>query len=116
MRRTDAVKLIYQGEFGSGHMIKNEAAALDRLRAEYTRIIHDETMPLYEYIGCGIARVNLAAVDTNVLPLERLNAPKAASASARRSLTNIYANMKRQASRPFPTAKHTGKPISRVTE
>lgn len=28
MRPTDAVKLIYQGEFGSGHMIKNEAAAL----------------------------------------------------------------------------------------
>lgn len=74
MRPTDAVKLIYQGEFGSGHMIKNEAAALDRLRAEYAQIIHDETMPLYEYIGCGIARVNLAALDTNVLPLERLNA------------------------------------------
>jgi len=80
MRPTDAVKLIYQGEFGSGHMIKNEAAALERLRAEYAQIIHDETMPLYEYIGCGIARVNLAAVDTNVLPLERLNAAFAAAA------------------------------------
>ena len=81
MRPTDAVKLIYQGEFGSGHMIKNEAAALDRLRAEYAQIIHDETMPLYEYIGCGIARVNLAALDTNVLPLERLNAAFAAAAN-----------------------------------
>ena len=81
MRPTDAVKLIYQGEFGSGHMIKNEVAALDRLRAEYAQIIHDETMPLYEYIGCGIARVNLAAVDTNVLPLERLNAAFAAAAN-----------------------------------
>lgn len=38
-------------------------------------------MPLYEYIGCGIARVNLAAVDTNVLPLERLNAAFAAAAN-----------------------------------
>lgn len=81
MRPTDAVKLIYQCEFGSGHMIKNEAASLERLKAEYAQTAHDDAMPLYEYIGCGIARVNLAAVDTNVLPLERLNAAFAAAAN-----------------------------------
>ena len=64
-----------------GALSAYEAAALDRLRAEYAQIIHDETMPLYEYIGCGIARVNLAALDTNVLPLERLNAAFAAAAN-----------------------------------
>lgn len=81
MQPADAVKLIYQCEFGSGHMIKSEAAALCRLREEYESTAHDKTAPLYEYIGCGITRVNLAAVDADVFPLERLNAAFVAAAN-----------------------------------
>ena len=35
MRPTDAVKLIYQNEFGGGHLIRDEEAVLNYLRQEY---------------------------------------------------------------------------------
>lgn len=62
MGPTDAVKLIYQNEFGGGHLIYNEKACLDRLRQEYAQVAKNSTLPLYEDIGNGILRVNLAAV------------------------------------------------------
>ena len=62
MQPTDAVKLIYQNEFGGGHLIRDEEACLNYLRREYTSVTKDPTVPLYEDIGNGIIRVNLAAV------------------------------------------------------
>ena len=62
MQPVDAVKLIYQNEFGGGHLIKDEAACLNYLRREYESVEKDSTMPLYEDIGNGIVRVNLAAI------------------------------------------------------
>ena len=62
MQPTDAVKLIYQNEFGGGHLIRDEEACLNYLRREYESVEKDPTMPLYEDIGNGIVRVNLAAV------------------------------------------------------
>ena len=62
MQPTDAVKLIYQNEFGGGHLIRDEEACLNYLRREYTSVAKDPTVPLYEDIGNGIIRVNLAAV------------------------------------------------------
>ena len=62
MQPTDAVKLIYQNEFGGGHLIRDEQACLNYLRREYTSVAQDPTVPLYEDIGHGIIRVNLAAV------------------------------------------------------
>ena len=62
MQPTDAVKLIYQSEFGGGHLIRNEQACLNYLRREYESITKDPTVPLCEEIGNGIVRVNLAAV------------------------------------------------------
>jgi len=62
MQPTDAVKLIYQNEFGGGHLIRDEEACLNYLRREYTSVTKDSTVPLYEDIGNGIVRVNLAAV------------------------------------------------------
>ena len=62
MQPTDAVKLIYQNEFGGGHLIRDEQACLNYLRREYTSVAKDPTVPLYEDIGNGIVRVNLAAV------------------------------------------------------
>lgn len=67
MRPTDAVKLIYQNEFGGGHLIQNEQACLDYLRREYAQIRKDSAIPLYEQIGNGIVRVNLAAVEPEKL-------------------------------------------------
>jgi len=62
MQPTDAVKLIYQNEFGGGHLIRDEQVCLDYLRREYASVEKDPVTPMYEEIGNGIARVNLAAV------------------------------------------------------
>lgn len=69
MEPTDAVKLIYQNEFGGGHLIKDEAACLAYLRSEYESVETDPSLPLWEDIGNGIVRVNLAAADC---PVEQL--------------------------------------------
>lgn len=67
MQPTDAVKLIYQNEFGGGHLIRDEEACLNYLRREYADQEKDPTAPLYEDIGNGIVRVNLAAVKAEKL-------------------------------------------------
>lgn len=70
MQPQDAVKLIYQNEFGSGHMIRDVESCLDWLRHEYLATKHDPTLPLYEPIGNRIYRVNLAALESeDVEPL-----------------------------------------------
>ena len=67
MQPGDAVKLIYQNEFGGGHLIRDEAACLAYLRREYDSTAKDPDVPLYEDIGNGIVRVNLAAVKPEAL-------------------------------------------------
>ena len=62
MQPTDAVKLIYQNEFGGGHLICDEEACLNYLRREYADLEKDPSAQLYEEIGNGIVRVHLAAV------------------------------------------------------
>lgn len=62
MEPTDAVKLIYQNEFGGGHMIRDTESCLAYLRREYALTPCDPGKPLLEEIGNGIVRVNLAAL------------------------------------------------------
>ena len=62
MQPCDAVKLIYQNEFGGGHLIQDEEACLRYLRQEYASVEKNDAVPLYEAIGNGIVRINLAAV------------------------------------------------------
>lgn len=73
MRPTDAVKLLYQNEFGGGHLIANPQDSLLRLEKEFISVRHDPGIPLTVPIGNGIVRVNLAAIDANRLPLDVLN-------------------------------------------
>ena len=68
MEPTDAVKLIYQNEFGGGHLIRDEQAVLRYLQQEYAHTDPMAELPLWEPIGNGIVRVNLAA-----LPAPRLS-------------------------------------------
>lgn len=70
MEPTDGVKLIYQNEFGGGHLIRSEETCLQYLRREYACVEKDPTAPLYEDIGNGIIRVNLGALRED--ELERL--------------------------------------------
>ncbi len=63
MEPTDAVKLLYQNEFGGGHLIRDPEACLDYLRREYRSIPQTPLSPLTESIGNGMARVSLSALD-----------------------------------------------------
>jgi hypothetical protein len=72
MKPGDEVKLIYQNEFGGGHLIRDEAACLRFLQREYDSIEKNRDLPIGEDIGNGILRVNLAALKPE--DLERLGA------------------------------------------
>ena len=63
MEPTDAVKLIYQNEFGGGHLIRDEQAVRDYLHREYAEIARNPVLPRYESIGNGLVRVHLAALN-----------------------------------------------------
>lgn len=82
MEPRDAVKLIYQNEFGGGHLIADPAQSLDRLRLEYGAVPHDPDVPLAEDIGGGMVRVMLAGLDPEEYPLEELNRDFVRSAAA----------------------------------
>ena len=69
MEPTDAVKLLYQNEFGGGHLIRDVDACLRYLRAEYESVPKDPAATRQEYIGNGIYRVNLAALTEAELSL-----------------------------------------------
>lgn len=90
MQPTDAVKLIYQNEFGGGHLIRDEQACLNYLRREYADLEKDPTAPLYEDIGNGIVRVNLAAVKPE--DLERLGKDFIASAAKHKGTLDSFLN------------------------
>ena len=55
----DAVKLIYQNEFGGGHLIRDRERFFSMLYREYDSLTFDEGKPLTESIGNGLVRVNL---------------------------------------------------------
>ena len=67
MMPQDAVKLIYQNEFGGGHLIQDEEACLRYLRREYEATPKNPAVPQQESIGNGICRVNLAALEAGEL-------------------------------------------------
>jgi len=90
MQPTDAVKLIYQNEFGGGHLIRDEEACLNYLRREYAAVEKDPTAPLYEDIGNGIIRVNLAAVKAE--DLERLGRAFIDSAAKHKGTMDRFLN------------------------
>lgn len=73
MQPTDLVKLLYQNEFGGGHLIAEKTQCLARLRREYAETERSGAIPLCENIGNGLVRVCLAPLDASVYPLEALN-------------------------------------------
>ena len=90
MQPTDAVKLIYQNEFGGGHLIWDEEACLNYLRREYADLEKDPTAPLYEDIGNGIVRVNLPAVKPE--DLEQLGRAFIDSAAKHKGMLESFLN------------------------
>ena len=84
MEPTDAVKLIYQNEFGGGHLIRDEEACLNFLRREYESTPQNPDQPLLEEIGNSMVRVNLAALDAHRLSVSDLGAAFLRSAASHR--------------------------------
>lgn len=88
MQPTDAVKLIYQNEFGGGHMIDNEEACLAYLRREYAHVEKSAAALLIEDIGNGIVRVHLGAIAPEAL--DALGAAFIRSANAHKGSTEVF--------------------------
>lgn len=88
MEPTDAVKLIYQNEFGGGHMIRDEEACMACLRREYDGVDHDPSMLREEPIGNGLVRVNLSAVEP--WEVEDLGRAFIRSAGAHRGTMEVF--------------------------
>lgn len=74
MEVRDAVKLLYQSEFGGGHMIMNPAKSLERLESEYASMYGTDCAEalLTETIGDDISRIYLSALQQG-LSAETLN-------------------------------------------
>ena len=72
MEPTDAVKLIYQNEFGGGHLIRDPQQCLNYLFREFEQANGQYVKYTTEPIGNGLRRVMLQGLDTQAYPLEQL--------------------------------------------
>lgn len=63
---SDIIKLVYQNEFGGGHLIKDENTSLKRIQNELLNIKQIFHTSVYEDIGNGIVRLNLASLPKDV--------------------------------------------------
>ena len=88
MEPTDAVKLIYQNEFGGGHLIRDRETCLSNLRREYAATPHDAAQALLEEIGNGLVRVHLSALSDS--RLEALGLAFIRSAAARQGCVDSF--------------------------
>ena len=74
MEPTDAVKLLYQNEFGGGHLIRDEGQCLAYLRSEYAHTLQSPDIPLAEDIGNGMVRIHLGGLDAWGYSVDQLGA------------------------------------------
>ena len=72
MEVVDVTKLLYQKNFGCGHIISNKAKAKDYLKDEYELVVEDKDIPLTEYVGNGFLRINLARYKAENLEINDL--------------------------------------------
>ena len=66
MEPVDAVKLLYQREFGGGHLITDPVSSYSYILAEHRSLDHD-TLPRSEAIGNGLVRLHLAGLPETAL-------------------------------------------------
>ena len=109
MRHEDAVKLLYQSEFGGGHMIRDEESCLRYLLQEYIATPQSSAQPLTEEIGGGFVRVHLAALDTHGYSVAALGQDFIRSASLCRGSMEAFEeklrlleNLTEEKKMPFP--------------
>ena len=108
MEPTDAVKLIYQNEFGGGHLIRDEKKCLEFLQNEYRSVPQSGDTPPLEDIGNGFFRVNLAALDASGITLDALGAAFIRSSRHRGSMDSflkkltVLRSLTKSGQMPFP--------------
>ena len=68
----DAVKFLYQSEFGCGHLLPDEAACAQGIRRELAQTAADPQAPAFEPVGNGLCRLSLAHPTVRALPPERI--------------------------------------------
>lgn len=69
MEVCDAVKLIYQSEFGGGHAVQDEFNCMKKIEDDGSELsIEQLSEPFFEEIGGGYCRLNLSSL--KVLPVE----------------------------------------------
>lgn len=88
MEPVDAVKLLYQNEFGGGHMIRDPESCLQFLRREYAGVEKDPSAVKYEDIGNGRMRVYLAPL--SLAELEQLGRDFLAGAQVRQGRLDSF--------------------------
>ena len=112
MEPTDAVKLIYQNEFGGGHLIRDKESCINYLRREYASVTQQPGAPLTEDIGNGFLRIHLNALDAHGYTPEQLGADFIRSAEAHRgaleaflSKLEVLRDLTREGLMPFSPAE-----------
>lgn len=68
----DAVKLLYQSEFGCGHALPAEEICAGRIRDEIAMTVADAKAPAFEPIGNGLCRLDLRNTQVRRLPPETI--------------------------------------------
>ncbi len=90
MAPQDGVKLLYQNEFGGGHLIRDAESCLEYLRREYATVKGRGKGKLVESIGNGLVRVHLDVLPEN--QVEDLGQAFLASAQAHRGTMEAFLN------------------------
>ena len=88
----DLCKLLYQSEFGAGHMAMDAEAGLARLRAECAACGAGEDEPITD-VGGGLVRLHLRALPALKLRLETVNGLFARACAPRGSVAGLEAKL-----------------------
>lgn len=88
MQPTDAVKLIYQNEFGPGHFVSDPQKSLAYLKAEHILAPFTPKANTYESIGNGLVRVHLSAIQ--ISDLKALNEAFVSTANAHKGTLSAF--------------------------
>ena len=72
MEATDYIKLLFQNEFGGGHLVTDKDKCLQYIKYEFDNTEKKENIPLYTEIGNGIIRVNLNSIHSYLIDIESL--------------------------------------------
>ena len=92
MEVQDVIKLLYQNEFGGGHLISDSNKSFTYLTYEYENIKKDFSLPLYEDIGNNLVRLNLKAIDITKISLIEINDIFVSSSNKVKGSMNSFLN------------------------